>query len=168
MSLRFHIEFTSSSLRFHFDFTSISLRIHFDLTLISLRIHFDFPSISLRFHMGEKGKRPATQGKRENSAGQKGKGKSPSQDLSSNSTWQPDRAHARTKRNDFPVGVTPQPPIYIYIYKCVVSILARETNNGAYLVCSCGQGKLLATIAVANPVGRAQHFASCAGLFAVA
>ena len=35
--------------------------------------------------------------------------------ISSNSTWQadslPDRAHARTKRNDFPVGVTPQPPI---------------------------------------------------------
>ena len=29
------------------------------------------------------------------------------------------RTHARThdtKRNDFPVGLTPQPPIYIYIY----------------------------------------------------
>jgi hypothetical protein len=48
----------------------------------------------------------------------------------------------------------------------VVSILARETNNEAYLVYSCGQGKLLATIAVADLCDRAQHFASCAGLFA--
>jgi hypothetical protein len=85
-SIRFHFDFTSISLRIHFDFTSISLRAHFDfisislwfqfdftsnsfrihfhLTLISLRIHFDCPSIS---HW-EKGKRPATQGKRENSA----------------------------------------------------------------------------------------------------
>jgi hypothetical protein len=30
--------------------------------------------------------------------------------LASNSTWQPDCAHARTKRNEFPIGVTPQPP----------------------------------------------------------
>ena len=124
MSLRFHIDFTSSSLRFHFDFTLISIRLHFDFTSHSLRFHFDFTSNSLRFSFdltsishGEKGERPATQGKRENSAWQKGKGKTPSPDLSSNSTWQPDRAHARTKRNDFPVGVTPPTSdIYIYIY----------------------------------------------------
>ena len=107
MSLRGYYEITWISLRYHFEFTSISLRFHFDVTSISLRVHFDVTSVS----HGEKGKRPATQWKRENSAGQKGKGKGPGQDLSSNSTWQPDRAHARTKRNDFPVGVTPQPPM---------------------------------------------------------
>ena len=26
------------------------------------------------------------------------------------------RTHTQTKRNDFPVGLPPQPPIYIYIY----------------------------------------------------
>jgi hypothetical protein len=129
-SLRFHIDSTSSSLRFHFDFTLISIRFHFDFTSDSLRVHFDFTSNSLRLSFdltsishGEKGTRHATQGKRENSAGQKGKGKTPSRDLSSNSTWQPDRAHARTKRNDFPVGVTPQPPIY-----------ALQTNNQLYKI----------------------------------
>jgi len=112
-SIRFHFEFISNSLRFH---TSISLRFHFDstlifdFTLISLRIHFDYHSISLRFHMGKR--ENAHTRERENSAGPKGKGKTPSPHLSSNSTWQPDRAHARTKRNDFPVGVTPQPPIH--------------------------------------------------------
>ena len=59
------------------------------------------------------------------SAWQKGKGKNPWCHLSSKSTWQPDHTHARTKRNDFPVGVTPQPPIiyiYIYIYNIYIYI----------------------------------------------
>jgi hypothetical protein len=75
------------------------------------------------------GTRPATQGKRENSAGQKGKGKRPRHHLSSNSTWQPDRAHARTKRNDFPVGVTPQPPIMSLLhFVCfVLTVKCQET-----------------------------------------
>ena len=116
-SLRFHIDFTSSSLRFHFDSTLISIRLHFDFTSDSLRFHFDFTSNSLRLSFdltsishGEKGKRPHKgKGKL---GGPKGKRENPSPHLSSNSTWQPDRAHARTKRNDFPVGVTPQPPIH--------------------------------------------------------
>ena len=29
------------------------------------------------------------------------------------------RSHARTKRNDFPVGLTPQPPIYTHTYKYI-------------------------------------------------
>jgi len=48
---------------------------------------------------------------------QREKGKLPPHHLSSNSTWHPYRAHARTKRNDFPVGVTPQPPM-LHIYTC--------------------------------------------------
>ena len=118
-SLRFHIDFTSSSLRFHFDSTLISIRLHFDFTSDSLRVHFAFTSNSLRLSFdltsilhGENGNRPATQGERENSAGPNGKGKTPAPHLSSNSTWQPYHAHARTKRNDFLVGVTPQPPIH--------------------------------------------------------
>jgi len=124
-SLRFHIDFTSSSLRFHFHFTLISIRLHFDLFSDSLQFHFDFTSIVLRSHFDftwgkggtpchtrEKGKLSVTKEKER-----------PQYDLSSNSTWQPGRAHAQTKRNDFPVGVTP----YAYIYKCAISILARET-----------------------------------------
>ena len=83
-SLQFHIDVISSSLRIHFDFTLISIRLHFDFTSDSLRCHFDFTSNSLRLSFdltsishGEKGKRPATQGKRENSAWQKAKGKAP-------------------------------------------------------------------------------------------
>jgi hypothetical protein len=124
ISLRFHFDFNSTSLRFHFGFTSTSLRAHFEFSLISIRLHFDLTSDSLRFHFeftskslrfsfdllsishGEKGNALPHKGKGK-LGGAKEKGKTPSPHLSSNSTWQPDRAHARTKRNDFPVGVTP-------------------------------------------------------------
>jgi hypothetical protein len=118
ISLRSHFGFTSMSLRCHFDFTSISLRFHFDVTSISLLLHFAITSISLPFHFdltsisqGKKGKRSPQKGKGKSWRGKKGKGKSPSPHLSSISTWQPDLAHARTKRNDSPVGLPPQPPI---------------------------------------------------------
>jgi len=59
-------------------------------------------------------------GKRENAMPHKEKGKTRrdkrEKGKDSNSTWQPDRAHARTKRNDFPVRVTPQPPMNLFIY----------------------------------------------------
>ena len=63
-------------------------------------------------HTREKGNLEKAKGKRE---------KSGPQDLVSKSTTQPDRTHAHTqartnetRRNDFPVGLIPQPPILAF------------------------------------------------------
>jgi hypothetical protein len=99
ISLRFHFDLTLISLRFHFDLTSISLWFHVNVTLISLRFHFDFTLISLWFYFD------ITQGKRDSLAGEKGKGKRAIVTFSSVLTRHCHRAsHARTRRNDFPVG----------------------------------------------------------------
>ena len=50
---------------------------------------------------------------KENRQGKKEKKEGRRTLLGSNSTKQPDRTPARTKRNDFPVGCTPQPPIMV-------------------------------------------------------
>ena len=62
--------------------------------------------------MGLKGKGKGWSGKKE-------QGKRAAPDLRRISTLPPHCAHARTRRNDFPVGAAallPQPAIYIYIY----------------------------------------------------
>jgi len=98
------------------------------------------------------GTRPATQGKRENSVGQKGKGKRPRHHLSSNSTWQPDRAHARTKRNDFPVGVTPQPTMLL-IYDSVTHYASSNRMICCTYPCVHYSFKLAAIIACCALLG---------------
>ena len=64
----------------------------------------------------EKGKLLNTKREKEISPRPKGKReKARPQNLRSNSTMQPDRSHARTKRNDFLVE-HPQPPIQVEEY----------------------------------------------------
>jgi hypothetical protein len=88
ISIRDHFELTSSSLQIHFD------RFHFACLLVSHRFHFGFTSMSLRFHLA-----------------------SSSMSNRASSRFEVEfhlatRPHARTKRNDFPVGVPP-PTTYI-------------------------------------------------------
>ena len=39
------------------------------------------------------------------------------------------RSHARTKRNDFPVGLTPQPPICIFSF---IELAERESRRAPW------------------------------------
>ena len=89
MSLRFHTD--AISVRFHFGFTLIPLQLHVDASSASL-VHFDCTSPHIR-----KTENVAdAQGRREGSGIAKGNGKGGARLFISNSTWQPNRAHART------------------------------------------------------------------------
>jgi len=122
-SLQFHFEFTSISFRFHFDFNSTSLRFHFGFTSIPLWFHFEFTSIILRSHFDftwGKGQTLCHTREKGKLGGPKGnKRKTPSPQLSSNSTWQPDRARARkneTKR--VPGRSHPPTSDDVFSFKC--------------------------------------------------
>ena len=78
--------------------------------LVSISIWYHWTALQL--HKGQ----GLTQGNEKWLRAKREKGKPPHHDFHSASTLHPHRAHARTnetKRNDFPVGLTPQPPIIV-------------------------------------------------------
>ena len=129
VSLQFHLGLNYMSLWFNFDLTSSSLRTHIDVISDSLRCHFElrFLCVSLLFHFGRSfivrwihfdltSTKTITTlcGKEQEHTLLDKKlekhGKGVFCCCAASSTLQPDTAHARTnertKRNDFPVGLT--------------------------------------------------------------
>jgi len=138
----FDFTFTSMSLGYHFDSTSSSLWPHFDFAWVLLRCHFNFTSIHidlntisrwflfdstsivcyetsiwLRIHLREKGTRHSANGNMENSGGGETEtAKVRSYVFSEFPLYNPTARTNETKRNDFPVGLTPQPLIHRWIH----------------------------------------------------
>merc|ERR1711966_297101 len=129
---------TLISLSFHYDLTSISVlyyfRSHLYLTLISLWFHIDFMLIR-RESLVHEGKGKAYDKREKGKAGDpKGKRERPKTlNLIRDPTRHPDRAHARTTRNDFPVrGGLPKgeltPPNLRYCSTGICFVLSRRVT----------------------------------------